>query len=244
MNADIHTLTGAYVLDALSADEREAFEEHLAQCADCSHEVRELRETTAYLGSAVAAPAPERLKSRVLDQARTTRQLPPDEGPIVPIRGRKWPLRVTSAVAAASVVAALVLGIQVGLTNQELSETRQALEQSEQVYGELADVLTAPDARVATGEDEVGTVTVVFSDSEQKLTVIPNELSDPPDDRVYQVWFLDGGAPTSAGLLTNADRPMVTDTVSEAAQLGITVEPAGGSEAPTTDPVMMISLDT
>ncbi|MDV6011388.1 anti-sigma factor [Haloechinothrix sp. LS1_15] len=242
MNADIHTLTGAYVLDALSEGEREAFEEHLARCLACADEVRELRETTAYLAAAEATAAPRDLKSRVLAQARETRQLPPDEGPIVPIKGRKWPLRITTGVAAAGVVAALVFGIQVGLTNQELSETRQALEQTEQAYDELAEVLTAPDARAVRVEDEAGAVTVVHSDSRGKLTVIPHRMAEPPEDHVYQLWFIDDDAVTSAGLMTDMDRPMVGDVADPAAQLGITVEPAGGSDAPTTEPVMVISI--
>jgi anti-sigma factor RsiW len=36
MTADLHTLTGAYVLHALSESERAAFERHLADCAACA----------------------------------------------------------------------------------------------------------------------------------------------------------------------------------------------------------------
>ena len=33
--AEIHDLSAAYALDALDGDELEAFEEHLARCAEC-----------------------------------------------------------------------------------------------------------------------------------------------------------------------------------------------------------------
>ncbi|MFX7198000.1 zf-HC2 domain-containing protein, partial [Acinetobacter baumannii] len=37
---DIHTLSGAYALDALEPDEAAAFEGHLDSCASCTDEVR------------------------------------------------------------------------------------------------------------------------------------------------------------------------------------------------------------
>ncbi|HEU5428137.1 MAG TPA: anti-sigma factor [Actinocrinis sp.] len=83
MNAmpDVHTLTAAYVCDALDPAEREAFEEHLAQCASCRQEVAELREVTSVLAKAVALEAPARLKAAVDARVAVTRQLPPEVGP-------------------------------------------------------------------------------------------------------------------------------------------------------------------
>lgn len=80
MNAmpDVHTLTGAYVCDALAPAEREAFEQHLAQCAACRGEVAELREVAAVLGTAVAQQPPARLKALVDARIEVTRQLPPE----------------------------------------------------------------------------------------------------------------------------------------------------------------------
>jgi len=49
---DLHELTPAYALDALAADEAEAYEEHLAQCERCRAELAELRETAAALRTA------------------------------------------------------------------------------------------------------------------------------------------------------------------------------------------------
>jgi anti-sigma factor RsiW len=45
--AEIHTLTGPYVLDAVDDDERVAFERHLAVCAACTAEINGLREAIA-----------------------------------------------------------------------------------------------------------------------------------------------------------------------------------------------------
>lgn len=78
MNAEIHTLTGAYALDALSEGERESFEHHMAECTSCAAEVAELQATTTRLGMAVAVTPPPAMKAQVLAAARRVRQLPPN----------------------------------------------------------------------------------------------------------------------------------------------------------------------
>src|SRR5215471_13727488 len=74
---DEHTLAGAYVMDAISAPDRERFERHLAGCEECAQETASLHETTAVLGAAAAEPLPAGLKERVMAAATMTRQQPP-----------------------------------------------------------------------------------------------------------------------------------------------------------------------
>lgn len=77
-----HDAVGAYVLGALPADERRAFERHLPGCADCRREVAELRPVAALLPllleieseesdatAAIPPPSPA-LRDRVLAAAR------------------------------------------------------------------------------------------------------------------------------------------------------------------------------
>lgn len=78
---ELHTLAGAYALDALSGAGRARFARHLARCQACAREQRELREVTARLAAAVAADPPADLVARVIAAAARTRQLPPDTGP-------------------------------------------------------------------------------------------------------------------------------------------------------------------
>ena len=47
--SDIHSLSGAYALDAVDDLERAAFERHLRECEACALEVGELRETVSRL---------------------------------------------------------------------------------------------------------------------------------------------------------------------------------------------------
>src|SRR5215469_6555702 len=78
--AEPHTLSGAYVLDALSDSDRALFERHLARCLACAREVSELREATTALARASSAAPPPALIQRVLKSAGQVRQLPPAIG--------------------------------------------------------------------------------------------------------------------------------------------------------------------
>lgn len=73
---DLHGLAGAYALDAVDDDEREAFEAHLAHCEACREELDGLVATAARLGSAVTASPPAHLKGRLLDIVARTPQQP------------------------------------------------------------------------------------------------------------------------------------------------------------------------
>jgi len=87
LREELHTLTGAYALDALDSAERDRFTRHLPRCPLCENEVRGLQETAARLGVAVAAVPPGYLRARVLTAAANIRQLPPETEP-PPARAR------------------------------------------------------------------------------------------------------------------------------------------------------------
>ena len=65
-NGDIHTLAGAYALDALTEIERASFARHVAGCEACAVEVAELRETSSRLGGALSEPPPASLRVAVM----------------------------------------------------------------------------------------------------------------------------------------------------------------------------------
>ena len=64
----------------------------------------------------------------------------------------------------------------------------------------------------------------------------------------YQLWLLPqaGSAPISVGLMgssTELDQPALVTGIKGAQAVAITVEPAGGSEKPTSLPVMFSKFD-
>lgn len=66
MTVDVHALTGAYALDAVTDHELRVFERHLAECGHCRDEVEEFRVTAARLALAVALAPPPHLRVLVM----------------------------------------------------------------------------------------------------------------------------------------------------------------------------------
>ncbi|MEX2550747.1 MAG: anti-sigma factor [Nitriliruptoraceae bacterium] len=254
---DLHALTGAYALDALSDDERHRFEAHLETCEACSHEVEALRSVTERLDDASETAPPRGLRERILVAASTTPQAghaDPEHrepAPVVELddrrrRAPRWSERLTAA-AAVLVIAVAGLSYVVVDLNAELAEVERAGDQAQATAERLGDVLAAPDAQLATAETGDGaTARVVASEARGGAVFVAEGLADVPSGRTYQLWLIDESGPESAGLFTpSADgrvMQLLTGNVSDSVVVGVTVEPDGGSPEPTTDPVLAIEI--
>ncbi|WP_197288509.1 anti-sigma factor domain-containing protein [Nocardia sp. NRRL S-836] len=236
----MHTLTGVYAMNALPEKERAEFERHLPHCPSCAQEVAELQATASALGVAVEAAPPAHLRAQVLAGMTATRQLPPQPAaPAAPVLALPTRNRVRTSVlaAAASVLIAVVVGVQGVQDRRELG----ALRQSAAGYSQVSELLSAPDAKLLNDAGSTGgSATVVMSPSRSKAVFLANGLPSLPSDRAYQLWVVGPGGPRSAGLLR--DEPVVADHLADALAFALTVEPSGGSPAPTTTPVLAISV--
>ena len=227
---DLHVLTGSYVLDAISETEREEFERHLQFCPTCDAEVRGLRETAARLAMACAVNPPARMEQHVLAATYQTRQLPPLPASR-PGRVLHFPRRLAILAAAASVAAALALGITQLTAQHQLDQARATA---------IARVVTAPDAHVDTARAAGGSVTVVTSVALHEAVVSTSGMASLPSGRVYQVWVMSRPGARSAGLMHGSS--LLVSAVRPGDQIGITVEPAGGTARPTTTPVAVVPV--
>ncbi|HEV2798526.1 MAG TPA: anti-sigma factor [Nocardioides sp.] len=237
--SDLHKLTGAYAVDALDDIERARFEQHLASCEDCRAEVAELRETAALLTDSVAVTPPASLRDSVLAGITQIRPLPPEVPVHAPVpahepagRGRSWlPFLVAAALA-------LVAGIGAAVTQPWATDDVPSLTAAEQV-------LQAPDAEeVFIDLGEAGQATVVRSKSEDRAVIRTEDMVSAPEGKAYELWFIEGDEFVAAGLMPDAaDQTVVLDgPAAEAVAVGITVEPAEGSEQPTTEPIAVFDL--
>ncbi len=243
LSHDLHLLTGAYAVDALTGDELAEFEAHLERCASCAEEVRGLRETAARLALATAITPPPWVRDQVLAAANRVRQLPPSGARLVaagpPRRARRLrrvlPRPIAVAAMAAAIVALAVL--EVG--------TRHQLQQAQMANRAVASVLAAPDARIELSSSSVGgTVTAVVSTHDREAVITAAGMPTPTDARVYQLWVISAAGARSVGLLpgssAGATSPVLADDVQPGDQLAITIEPAGGTSQPTTIPIVAI----
>ncbi len=132
--------------------------------------------------------------------------------------------------------------------NRVAENARQEADRAQRQNEQLAQVLSAPDAKTSSGELTGGARgTVVVSQQENRAVFLASGMAPPPSGKVYQIWFNDEGTMRSAGLMdpgASDDAVLLDGPVDRATGMGITVEPAGGSAEPTSDPVALMDFPT
>jgi anti-sigma-K factor RskA len=227
MEADaLHDLTAAYALDALDPEDARRYEAHLAHCARCHDELAELSEAAGALAYATEASAPPpALRARILDEARAER---PN---VVPLRPR-W-LRPVIAAAAVAACAAIGLGLWAASLSGKLDRSEAKLANQQRV----AQILADPGSHKISFSR--GTL-VVAPDGRGALVL--TKLADPGSGRTYEAWVADGGAPQPAGLFSGGTTIAVPldQRVRNGATVMVTEEKAGGTEAPSSAPFLIV----
>ena len=246
MTADLHTLTGAYALDALSHDEAVEFARHLNDCEACAREVAELRETAARLALAVAEVPPAALRARVMAALPEVRQLPPrGRAPEATVsRIATWRRRMPYLAAAACLAGGLAAG---GVAVDASHDAARQQAHSEQQASDLASLLAAPDAVYRTAAVRGGgSATIVSSQKLDRTAFVHRDLPKLPASRVYELWYSRGGSMVPAGLVDHGGSAGATGTTVLAGGprpgdgVGLTVEPHGGSQYPTSAPLLLV----
>ena len=241
MSTDVHTLSGAYALDALAPEEAAEFRRHLDECQACREEVRELQRVVARMGAAEASAPPPGLRSRVLAAAERTPQEPPatnqagtgsdtswKPADVEGTRSPRWVTWIGAAAAAAVVVVAGAVGIRAVVDDDP------ALDEA------VAAVFEAEDARTTTVETtNGGELTVAVSESNDEMAVDTRELPELDDEQVYQIWTVVGDEMVSAAILSETGSGAAMG-LPEDAQVALTVEPSGGSTQPTSAPIVQV----
>ncbi|HZO96469.1 MAG TPA: anti-sigma factor [Gaiellaceae bacterium] len=206
---DLHDLIPAYALDALEPAEARLFEEHLAGCESCRSELAVLSESAAALAFAAGpAPPPPELRDRILAAVRAER---PN---VVPLRPRLS--RPLAAVAAAAVAAAAGLAIWNVSLHGRLDRAQEAL-RGVPLNGASGSVVVSGDeaALVLTG------------------------VGRAPAGKTYEAWVIAGSRAERAGVFAGGEGTVVvrlTHAVPAGAVVAVTVERAGGVDAPTRKP--------
>lgn len=244
-SADVHTLSGAYALDALDAVEAAGFREHLAGCDACTQEVRELRAAAARMGAVETVRPPAELRARVLAAADRTPQLPPpssaEQGPVVaPLsrpersathrRRHRWE---RLALAAAAVL--LVGGGAVGLGQLFGHSDSGQGDPAQRVF--QADDATKLDEPTMNG----GALLVAVSPALHEMAVDTSELPELGGGRVYQLWTVDADkTAVSVDVIESPGETAAMEIPPAGTTVALTIEPKGGSEQPTRAPIVAV----
>lgn len=222
--------TGAWVLGALPEKEARTFAAHLEACEVCRDEVARLQAGADVLPRAVhQVIAPPVVRDRVMAIVESEASLlaaagdPVDRTAPRHARWKDWAFGVRPAVMAAVACALLALGIGAGVLAVDRESARQTT-------ASVAETLPSTEA--------------VLSVEDGEATLRVDGLPAPEKDRDYQVWLkAPGEDPRPAGALFvpstegKATVEIPADVEGLEAVL-VTNEPAGGSPAPTSDPII------
>lgn len=243
MSVDIHTLSGAYALNAVTDLERAAFDRHRVECDTCAQEAAELVATVARLTDSTWSAAPPNLREKVLREVSQTRQVRPGSGRRGGGAGRRWRTQLLSAAAAAVLVVAAA-GATFAVQQRKVDRQRDQVAASQQQMAAIASVFTAGDLKVQRARAGSGTLSVAVSSERNAAVATMDGMPQPTAGRCYQFWRMRGDEPVSAGVLPDGrkDGPQLIRDVQGYQAIAITQEPCAGSEQPTMSPLGVAAI--
>jgi anti-sigma-K factor RskA len=255
MNESTHSLLGAYAVNAVSPEDRSAFESHLTICEDCAADLASLARVREALADAQAVAPPVHLRASVMEQIRRTPQMTPHarqaasvpaedaEDAIAAVRDltppsqapRRWWPRLAVAAASALLLATAAISL---LNERESQQQQLALER------EVMMVTSAPDAY--SMDLALGASHVVMSSQMEAVVAMGKDVPMPAEGMAYQLWLvMDDGTPMPASTFVPQDgsfTAMIHTDMVDVSAIAVSVEPEGGSDVVTGDLVCVTEL--
>lgn len=228
----------AYVLGALSREEAAELQTHLETCEVCQEELRRFQQVGDGLMAGILpqqAP-PARAKHKLLAA------LAEDQAP----RRSWWGFRqfAFGAVALSLLAMNLAAFLQIRDLRQQQTQLASQVEKNHTILGMLT---ASTEIHPISGEGLSGNLLL---DREKNLSyLLVWNLASPPEDRVYQIWLVSpGGERIDAGVFRpEGERPLTSTplitsrSLDEFVGMEVTVEPVGGSDAPTGEQILQAS---
>jgi anti-sigma-K factor RskA len=248
-------LKDAYVLGALPEEERLSFEEYLAAHPERQAEIDELGAFAGLLAFSPQEqePSPE-LRRRVMEvvEAEAEPRRVGDRSTLARI-GDFLSVRSLALGAAALLVIGL-LAWNVALQGQVEDLQGQVQDAQGQVQDLQAQVEDArdqqqlqqsPTIKLEGSWADQGANAEVASIHENKVILVASDMPAVPENRTCQIWVISDDVPKPSGLFQpdgNMTAAPITHSITKADVIAVTVEPAGGSKKPTSDPVLLAEL--
>jgi hypothetical protein len=225
---------GAYLLGALTDRERQAFERHLAECADCREEIERLRPAADWLPRSVEQlEPPASLKASLMEVVEREARDRRGEPPRLDLRQRLAALvRRPAAVRPLLAACALALGLVAGYGIAQIVSGEDSRRIAARVDGERLPL--ASGSLTLEGDGEDGGILRL------------NGLPSPGASRVYQAWVQQGTEvvpePTFEADANGAAAAAVPDDLSDADAVLVTRERRGGARTPSERPIVEVRL--
>ncbi len=208
----------AYLLGALAPGDAAALERHLAGCEECRTELAWLRPAAQVLPEAVErVEPPPLLRARIMDEVGSGAE------PERVRRGFRWSLSLRPAIGLA-----VVLLLAAGVAGYAIRDS-----------GSGGDTTT-----VAAGHAPGVTAKMVREGDSGTLRLA--NVHQLPTDEVLQAWVQRGKRIESAKALFVPNRDGTATAVIDHMQgvnaVMVTAEPRGGSDSPTSAPIVSVSM--
>jgi anti-sigma factor RsiW len=225
---------GAYLLGALTDLERQAFERHVAGCAECRDELERLRPAADALPRSVEqVEPPPGLKSSLMEVVEREASERAGAPAARPRRPRRVRLPSLAGMRPVLVAGALALGLVAGFGVAQLAgggdDTRTV-------------AATVDESRLPEASGSLR----IQGDGEDGAILNVHGMPSLDEDRVYQAWVERDGTvvpqPTFEVGEDGGGAAAVPDDLSDAEAILVTREPRGGSRAPSEAPLIRVPL--
>jgi anti-sigma-K factor RskA len=220
-----------YMLGALEPGEERAFAEHLAGCEHCQARERWLRASVDVLPSSVeqVEPPPE-LRARLVDVVRREAGVPHEAARPQP-GSRSLAERLRDRLGATSLRPAAALGAVVLLLAAGVAG--YAIRGG----GDGAGGTTLSVTGTAAAPQTTGSVVRDGDRGILRVANLPQRRG-----RIYEVWLVQDGKPVASTLFQvrrdGTGAAAIPDGLDDSTQVMVTAEPPGGSDQPTTQPLL------
>ena len=231
-------LKDAYVLGALPEEERRELEEYLAAHPERQGEIDELGTTAGLLAlSPQEQNPPPRLRRNIMSVVEVEAQHPA-AGPRTWFAGIREFLSVRDlALGAAALLVVGLFSWNMVLQGEVQDLQGQAENRQDPPVSRMVELEGSGAAQRVQAE-------VMILEEDRAVLMVEN-MPPAPENRTYQVWVLVGDDPRPSALFEPREEPVaavVEAPLDEADAIAVTVEPEGGSQQPTTDPMLIGKL--
>jgi anti-sigma-K factor RskA len=234
----------AYALGALDAEDARALEAHLPTCESCRAELADYRLVSENLLMAVppAGPSPalrKRLQSRLPSAQSLQRAARP-----------RFAWSFSQLAMGAALLVLLVMNLSSVVQMRALQQQQISVQRQLQNNQAALAMLSYPGTETLPIEAGEISGTVLLDRERNSVALVAWNLPELTEGQTYQAWLIEpDGQRVSAGLFrSEPDLPFTTHPVFSSQDLasftgiGVTVEPAGGSEQPTGPRVFKVDF--
>jgi len=234
-------LRDAYVLGALPEEERRSFEDYLAAHPERQAEIDDLVAVAGLLAFSPheQEPSPE-LRSRVMEVVQA-------EAEPRRVRRRSVFARIGDYLGVRSLALGAATLLVIGLLSWNVLLQGQVQDLQAQIEDaqDQRQVQQSQTIELEGSWADQGANAEVASIRKNRVILVAKNMPSVPEDQTCQIWVISGDVPKPSGLFQpdgNMTAAPITNSITKADVIAVTVEPAGGSNKPTSDPVLSAEL--